>query len=130
MASFSGSAPSPFAFAPFFEHWHGATTRVPVTDTAFPHRHYSFNLILWSNWEKPTESERNIQWTRQCFETMRPFIVESSYGNYASDEGDSIARSAYGPNYDRLASLKSKYDPTNFFRMNHNIKPAARPAVA
>jgi FAD/FMN-containing dehydrogenase len=54
---------------------------------------------------------------------MRPFIVESSYGNYASDEGDSIARSAYGPNYDRLVELKNKYDPTNVFKMNHNIKP-------
>lgn len=130
MASFSGSAPSPYTFAPFFEHWHGAATRVPVSDTAFPHRQYSFNLLLWSNWESATESERNIRWTRECWEIMKPFLVESSYGNYLSDEGDPVARAAYGANYDRLAALKRRYDPTNFFRMNHNIKPAARPAVA
>jgi hypothetical protein len=130
MASFSGSAPSPYTFAPFFEHWHGAATRVPVSDTAFPHRQYSFNLLLWSNWESATESERNIRWTRECWEIMKPFLVESSYGNYLSDEGDTVARAAYGANYERLAALKRRYDPTNFFRMNHNIKPAARPAVA
>ena len=54
---------------------------------------------------------------------MRPHLVAGSYVNYVSDEGDVFARAAYGPNYDRLASLKDKYDPTNFFRMNHNIKP-------
>ena len=130
MASFAGTAPSPYTFAPFFEHWHGAATRVPITDTAFPHRHYSFNFILWSNWENPAESERNIQWTRECWEIMKPFLCESSYGNYLSDEGDPSARAAYGANYDRLAALKNRYDPTNFFRMNHNIKPAALPATA
>jgi hypothetical protein len=130
MASFAGSAPSPYTFAPFFEHWHGDATRVPVTDTAFPHRNYSFNFILWSNWENPAESERNVQWTRECWEIMKPFLVESSYGNYLSDEGDPSARAASGANYDRLATLKKRYDPTNFFRMNHNIKPAERPVIA
>ncbi len=41
-----------------------------------------------------------------------------------------MARAAYGSNYDRLVALKSKYDPTNFFRMNHNIKPSQSPATA
>ena len=54
---------------------------------------------------------------------MKPFLISSAYGNYVSDEGDAIAREAYGANYDRLAALKTKYDRTNFFRMNHNIKP-------
>jgi hypothetical protein len=40
-----------------------------------------------------------------------------------SDEGEASARAAYGPNYERLAALKNKYDPSNFFRMNHNIRP-------
>ena len=130
MATFADTAPSPYTFAPFFEHWHGAATRVPATDTAFPHRNYSFNLLLWSNWENASESERNVQWTRQCWEMMKPFLVESSYGNYVSDEGEAVARAAYGPNYDRLVALKAEYDPTNLFRMNHNIKPMERPAVA
>jgi hypothetical protein len=54
---------------------------------------------------------------------MRPHLVAGSYVNYVSDEGDAFARAAYGANYDRLVELKNNYDPTNFFRMNHNIKP-------
>ena len=123
LAEFAGKSPSRFSFAPFVEHWHGAATRVGITDTAFPHRQHSYNLMFWSNWESPSESEKNIEWTRTCWSAMRPFLVEGSYGNYVSDEGDQFARAAYGPNYDRLAALKNKYDPMNFFRMNHNIKP-------
>jgi FAD/FMN-containing dehydrogenase len=40
-----------------------------------------------------------------------------------TDEGEAVVREAYGPNYERLVALKNKYDPTNFFRMNHNIRP-------
>jgi len=123
MASFAGTSPSPFTFAPFFEHWHGAVNRVGVTDTAFPHRCYSYNFIAWSSWENASDSQENIQWTRNCWEAMQPFLIEGSYVNYVSDEGDAFARAAYGANYERLVALKNKYDPTNFFRMNHNIRP-------
>jgi Berberine and berberine like len=123
IAAFAGKSPSPFTFAPFIEHWHGAVTRVGVTDTAFPHRNHSYNLMFWSNWENTSDTEKNIQWTRSCWKALGPFLVEGSYSNYLSDEGDAVSRAAYGPNYDRLVSLKNKYDPTNLFRMNQNIKP-------
>jgi FAD/FMN-containing dehydrogenase len=43
--------------------------------------------------------------------------------NYLSDnEGEDRVQGAYGSNYDRLLQLKAKYDPTNFFRMNQNIR--------
>ena len=42
----------------------------------------------------------------------------------SEDEGAQV-RSSYGPNYERLASIKAKYDPTNVFRLNQNIKPAS-----
>jgi len=125
IAGFAGKSPSGYSFAPFVEHWHGAATRTPVEATAFPHRQYSYNLMFWSNWESPSESEKNVQWTRECWTALRPFLIEGSYSNYVSDEGDTFARAAYGPNYDRLVALKNKYDPANFFRMNHNIKPTA-----
>lgn len=124
LVQYVGKSPSPYTFAPFIEHWHGAATRVPITDTAFPHRQYSWNFFAWSMWESPSDSEKNKRWTRECWEALRPFLVAGSYGNYVADEGEAIAREAYGPNYDRLVALKNKYDPTNFFRMNHNIKPS------
>jgi hypothetical protein len=124
MSQWAGASPSPHAFAPFFEHWHGAASRIGVTETAFPHRQHSYNLLIWSTWEDASKSQENIRWTRESWASMRSFLVEGSYVNYVSDEGDAFARAAYGPNYDRLVSLKNKFDPTNFFRMNHNIKPS------
>jgi FAD binding domain/Berberine and berberine like len=124
-------SPSPYTFAPFIEHWHGAATRVPPSTTAFPHRQYSWNFIAWSMWTNASESERNVQWTRECWQALRPFLISGSYGNYVTDDGEAIAREAYGANYDRLVALKNKYDPTNFFRMNHNVRPTqAAPAAA
>jgi FAD/FMN-containing dehydrogenase len=123
ITDFAGKSPSPYSFAPFVEHWHGAATRVAVADTAFPHRRHSYNLMFWSNWGNPAEAEENIRWTRMAWNTLQPYLIEGSYVNYVSDEGDSFARAAYGPNYERLVRLKDKYDPTNFFRMNQNIKP-------
>ncbi|HEV3420793.1 MAG TPA: FAD-binding oxidoreductase [Candidatus Acidoferrum sp.] len=124
MAEYANSRPSPYSFAPALEHWHGAAARVAATDTAFPHRNHSYNLMAWSNWADQADSEKNVQWTREFWNAMKPHLVEGSYVNYVSDEGESSARAAYGPNYNRLVALKNKYDPTNFFRMNHNIKPA------
>jgi FAD/FMN-containing dehydrogenase len=129
LAEYAGRSPSRYSFAPFLEHWHGAATRVEPTDTAFPHRHYSYNLLIWSNWAESCDSEKNVQWTRDCWNAMAPFLLEGSYVNYVSDEGDTFARAAYGPNYDRLLALKEKYDPRNMFCMNHNIKPS-QPAPA
>jgi FAD/FMN-containing dehydrogenase len=123
ITDFAGKSPSPYSFAPFVEHWHGAATRIAVAHTAFPHRRHSYNLMFWSNWGNPAEAEENIRWTRMAWNTLQPYLIEGSYVNYVSDEGDSFARAAYGPNYERLVRLKDKYDPTNFFRMNQNIKP-------
>jgi len=120
---FVAKSPSPYTFAPFIEHWNGAARRVAPTDTAFPHRQYEWNFLAWSMWTESSEDEKNVQWTRECWEAMGPFLVAGSYGNYVTDEGEAIAREAYGQNYNRLVTLKNKYDPTNFFRLNHNIQP-------
>ena len=124
IAAWAGKSPSSYTFAPLIEHWHGAVRRVGLAETAFPHRQHSWNLIAWSMWVDPDQSEKNIRWTREYWEAVRPFLAPGSYVNYVSDEGDAFARAAYGPNYDRLVELKNKYDPTNFFRMNHNVKPS------
>ena len=59
---------------------------------------------------------------------MRPFTTEDVYVNYLGDEADEgtdRVNAAYGPEkYQRLVALKNKYDPTNLFRLNQNIKPA------
>ncbi len=115
-------APSPYT-AGVLEHLGGAFSRAGPAENAFAHREYPYNFSIWSNWTEPADSQKNIQWTREFWDAMRPFMGEGAYVNYLEDEGDPRAREAYGSNYDRLVALKNKYDPTNFFRMNHNIKP-------
>ncbi|HIF07974.1 MAG TPA: hypothetical protein EYQ64_13875 [Gemmatimonadetes bacterium] len=54
---------------------------------------------------------------------MRAFSPRGTCVNFMEDEGEDRVREAYGDNYDRLVAIKTKYDPTNFFRLNQNIKP-------
>jgi len=105
------------------EHFHGAASRVPVTDTACAMRITGFNVVLISQWSDRRESDRHIAWCRETYDALRPYLGSFRYVNYlAEDEvGDPVA--AYGPNYQRLRALKAKYDPENFFHINANITP-------
>jgi len=107
------------------EHFHGAATRVGVSDTAFPHRADGDNLLVLAEWTDPAHTERCIAWARETYAAMAPFMASGRYVNYLSDDepGDPVA-AAYGPNYRRLQELKTRYDPGNFFHMNQNIRPA------
>jgi FAD/FMN-containing dehydrogenase len=116
--------PSPLS-AMVFEHFHGAVTRVGVTDTPVPHREPGYNLLLASVWMDPTDTDRNIAWTRASYAAMQPYFAPGRWLNYlADDDATDAVRAAYGPNYARLAEVKRTYDPENRFRANHNITPA------
>jgi FAD/FMN-containing dehydrogenase len=105
------------------ERIHGAATRVAVSDTAFPHRAPGYDFLLLHQWRDPAENDRQIAWARNTYAAMQPFMSSARYVNYLDHDetGDPVA-AAYGPNYRRLRELKTKYDPTNFFHMNQNIK--------
>ena len=109
------------------EHFHGAATRVGVSETAFPHRSDGYNLVVLSQWLQPEETDRCTSWARQSYDRMQPFVGSGRYVNYlGDDEPGDVGIAAYGPNYPRLQEIKTKYDPTNFFRMNQNIKPLSQ----
>jgi FAD/FMN-containing dehydrogenase len=119
------STPSPMTPI-VFEHFHGAVTRVGVTDTPVPHREVGYNVLITTVWTDPGATEENVSWTRQTFEAMRPHFVDRRWLNYFSDDDATDAlRAAYGPNYDRLVEVKRRYDPDNVFHLNHNIDPTA-----
>lgn len=106
------------------EHFHGAATRVGASDTAFPHRAEGYNLLVLSQWMKPEENDQCTVWARQTYGQMEPFVGPGRYVNYlGDDEPGDPAIAAYGLNYERLQKVKTKYDPTNFFHMNQNIRP-------
>jgi FAD/FMN-containing dehydrogenase len=107
------------------EDFHGEVTRVPTTATAYPHRQPGFNLFLISQWSDPGRTEAGIEWARETFDALSPYMSDRSYTNYLSADDYDRVRAAFGSNYDRLAELKRGYDPDNVFRLNHNIAPAA-----
>ncbi len=118
-----GACPTPMGQM-FLEHVHGAAARVGVSNTAFPHRADGYNLLFVSQWMEPAENDRCIAWARQSYGQMEPFVGSGRYVNYlGDDEPGDPAVAAYGPNYSRLQEIKTKYDPTNFFHMNQNIRP-------
>jgi FAD/FMN-containing dehydrogenase len=108
-----------------FEHMGGAVARVGTSETAFSQRSAAYSFLILAGWEDPSESEANVAWARDLWEQVRPMASAGVYVNYLGTEGEQRVREAYGPNLDRLAEIKSRYDPDNFFRMNQNIRPSA-----
>jgi FAD/FMN-containing dehydrogenase len=108
----------------FFGALGGATTRPTPDSAAYAHRDAQFVMNVHGRWEDPADDERCIGWARDFFNASAPFASGGVYVNFlTADEGDRV-RTAYGPNYHRLAQVKRKYDPDNLFHMNQNIKPA------
>lgn len=117
------SRPSPLS-ALVLQQMHGKASRIPREETAFPHRNEQYDFLIVSQWADAAANELNIRWARDCWEKMQPFVEKAVYVNDLGEEGDQRVKEAYGPNYPRLVALKNKYDPTNFFHNNQNIKPA------
>jgi FAD/FMN-containing dehydrogenase len=107
------------------QQMHGAASRVDPAATAFPHRDEQYDFLILSQWADPTDSEENIRWTRELFEAMQPFFETGVYVNNLGEEGEDRVKEAYGKHYELLVALKDKYDPTNLFRLNQNIRPTA-----
>ena len=120
---YARKVPSPHSAILFIE-MHGAYGRVGKTDTAYYHRDLQYDLIALSMWTDPADTRRNIDWTRGLYAAWEPHLPRAAYVNDLGDEGEDRGRIAYGDNYERLVTLKNKYDPTNLFRLNQNIRPA------
>ena len=101
----------------------GAIARVPIAETPYANRDALYDCFPISIWDEPADDEIHIRWARDLWTAMRPFSTGGVYANNLGDEGTDRVQAAYGENYPRLAALKNKYDPTNFFRLNQNIRP-------
>jgi len=124
LAAFA-SVPSPMT-AVHLHHLGGAIRRVGEDATAFGHRDAAYIVNLVSTWPDPSQSETNVNWTRETFAALQRFTRGVGvYVNFlGEDEGKERIVSAYGDmKYTRLSKLKSKYDPDNLFRVNQNILP-------
>lgn len=105
--------------------WHlgGAISDVEQDATAFWHRDKEYMLTFEANWDDPRADEENIAWVRESLAEVEDMPVAAGrYGNFPGLSEDP-ARTIFGDNYDRLVEVKTKYDPTNLFRLNQNITP-------
>ena len=114
------SVPSPRSLF-VFQQLGGAIARIPAAATAYANRTAAYDAFAVSIWTEPARDAANVFWTREVYESLRPFATGGVYVNNLGDEGFIRVRAAYGQNYDRLVSLKRRYDPDNLFRSNQNI---------
>ena len=120
---YAGKLPSPQCEI-FFGAIGGATMRPAPNAMAYAHRDARYVMNVHGRWDNAADDARCIGWARDYFKASAPYASGGVYVNFlTADEGDRV-RSAYGPNYDRLAQVKRTYDPGNLFRVNQNIEPA------
>jgi hypothetical protein len=116
---------SPFSQI-LIQHVHGAAARIdPAATAVYALRAEQYLVGMIAAWDSGNQQE-HMAWVNALWEETRPFSKQGTYINFMVDEGDARVRAAYGPNYERLAAIKGKYDPQNVFQLNQNIKPAAK----
>ncbi|HWQ53024.1 MAG TPA: FAD-binding oxidoreductase [Bryobacteraceae bacterium] len=122
--NFYSKAPSQRSVVVVEHNGDGAMSRIPEDATAFGHRDWPYNFLITAVWTNAADTDANIRWTREFWAAMEPFLAGAAYVNYLGEVEEEGVRAAYGSKYERLAALKDKYDATNFFHMNQNIRPS------
>lgn len=102
----------------------GALNKLPDDHSAMGNRDAAFVINITASWEKAEDDATNIEWARAVWGDMRRFSTGGTYVNFLTEEeGSERIKAAYGKNHARLVEVKTKWDPTNLFRMNKNIEP-------
>jgi hypothetical protein len=101
----------------------GAVARVDEQATAFANRRSPYLINVVGMWQRPDDDAANVGWTRQLWGAIEP-AASGKYVNYVGDDESERIESIYPlPTLRRLMAAKAKWDPDNFFRANHNIRP-------
>ncbi len=102
----------------------GAMREEPAGGSAYAGRSAGWLVNPEADWDDPAGDRANMAWARDLIAALRPHTV----GNYLNfpgllEEGEAQLRASFGDNYDRLVEVKTRWDPDNVFRLNHNIPP-------
>jgi hypothetical protein len=100
----------------------GAASRVKPAATTWQHRDATFAQVIVGVDPDPAKKDALITWAREYWNATKPYASGGAYINFMMDEGVDPVKATYGKNYARLAKIKKKFDPTNLFRVNQNIK--------
>ena len=101
----------------------GAAHRVGNDETAWAYRDANWAEVIVGVDPDPANNDRIISWTKDYWDALHPYSAGGAYVNFMMDEGQERVQATYGDNYERLVAIKNKYDPTNLFRVNQNIRP-------
>lgn len=118
----AASLPSPHSEI-FIGQLGGATSRVSPTDTAYWPRAAAYTMNVHTRWEEAVDDEQCVAWARKLFQDSEPHATGDVYVNFMPEDETARVGNAYGGNHERLRRIKAEYDPTNMFRVNHNIQP-------
>ena len=102
----------------------GQVNRVGADDAAFSERSAKYLFSVEGTWHDPADDDKVIPWVRETWSALSEFGTGTTYINFA-EEGESVVDEAFGAKLEKLAQIKAKYDPENFFHRNNNIAPAA-----
>ena len=123
VAEFAASQPSSLST---IDVWlmGGALGEEPAGGSAYAGRSAGYLVNPEADWDDPAADEDNVSWARQLIKALEPYTV----GNYLNfpgmlEEGEQQLRASFGSHYERLVDVKTKWDPGNLFRLNHNVPP-------
>jgi hypothetical protein len=102
----------------------GAAGRVAADATPWTYRDARFAQVIVGVDPDPANARAVRDWTVGYWDALHPYSMGGAYTNFMMDEGSDRVRASYGSNYDRLARIKARYDPSNLFHVNQNIQPA------
>jgi hypothetical protein len=102
----------------------GAAHKAANDDTPWSYRQATWSEVIVGVDPDPANKDQITEWARNYWEALHPFGAGGAYVNFMMDEGQDRVQATYRDNYKRLAEIKKKYDPTNFFHVNQNIQPA------
>jgi hypothetical protein len=101
---------------------HGQICRVPNGATPLTRTSGQFTYFLDATWRNPAQAEAAMAWVDESWSAIQLFS-STSYVNYLSSNSEDSVQAAYRGSYQRLVALKRKYDPTNVFHLNRNVRP-------
>ncbi len=107
----------------------GAAGRVAADATPWAYRDAKYAGVIVGIDPDPANADKITAWCKEYWEATHPYSSGGAYLNFIMDEGQDRIKASYRQNYDRLAAIKRKYDPDNFFRVNQNITPALETAA-
>ena len=102
----------------------GAASRVPADATAFAYRDARFATVIAGMWPDPADNAKNVRWVKDYYAALQPHSTAGGYVNFMADDDQGRVKENYKGNYNRLATIKRKYDPDNLFHINQNILPS------